>query len=232
MSMSSMPDDWIPDPPDVSHLVCDDGDSVESFFHSMQTRLLTVPLASWRHPEDRPFFAGSRVGVFAVVENPALVPDVFVAFDVNRKPITGPDALPSYFGWQYGKPPDIVIEIVSKTVNDELSTKLRAYERMRASHYVVFDPLRRISHEELLAFSFSNGSYIRRDDLRFAAEGLALVRWDGIYEGERAQWLRWTDLDGNLLPTLEEQTLRADREATRAAALEARLRELGVEPEG
>ena len=46
MTMSSMPDDWMPEPPDVSHLIFDDGVSVDSFFHGMQMRLLMKRMES------------------------------------------------------------------------------------------------------------------------------------------------------------------------------------------
>jgi hypothetical protein len=42
-------------------------------------------------------------------------------------------------------------------------------------------------------------------------------------------WLRWWDSAGNLLLTGEE---RAEREKERGDRLAARLREMGVDPEG
>ncbi|MBX3227574.1 MAG: Uma2 family endonuclease [Labilithrix sp.] len=218
--------------PDVSHLITEDGAPVDSFFAEKEMRLLTQPLAAWRHPEGRRLIAAANVGVFAVMKNPALVPDVFVSFDVDPPPLSGPERLNSYFIWEFGKPPDIVIEIVSDKEGGELSDKLRAYERMRVTHYVVFDPLNRISEEELLAFSLHDGVYVRRDDLRFAAEGLALTFWTGEFESARERWLRWTDLDGKLIPTLEEHAKRAERAAEQVEALRAQLRALGIEPEG
>lgn len=52
---------------------------------------------------------------------------------------------------------------------------------------------------------------------------------------QRLPWLRWWDLDGNLLLTGEERAgkadLRADAAERRAEALAAKLRELGINPE-
>ena len=45
--------------------------------------------------------------------------------------------------------------------------------------------------------------------------------WQGRYQNAELPWLRWWDLQGNLLPTGEE----------RAERLAAQLRALGVEPE-
>ncbi|MBX3226355.1 MAG: Uma2 family endonuclease [Labilithrix sp.] len=242
----------LPGAPDVSHLVTEDGAPVDSFLAEKQMRLLTAPLDCWTAPRGRRFIAAANVGLFAVAKNPAIVPDVFVSFDVDPPAASGPEKLSSYFFWELGKPPDIVIEIVSETLGGELSTKLRDYERMRITNYVVFDPLRRLGSEEVVAFSLHSGAYVQRNDTRFVAEGLALVRWDGTFEGMHTNWLRWTDLDGNLLPTPREseerarrEAERADREAQRAAAAEARaessatraealaarLRALGVDPD-
>ena len=57
--------------------------------------------------------------------------------------------------------------------------------------------------------------------------GLALTRWNGVYGGVEATWIRWARLaDGSLLPTLEEAAVqRADAEARRAEA-EARRAEV------
>jgi hypothetical protein len=51
--------------------------------------------------------------------------------------------------------------------------------------------------------------------------GVELGIWQGEYQNMELPWLRWWDLQGNLLLTGEE---RADR-------LTAQLRSLGVEPE-
>ena len=43
--------------------------------------------------------------------------------------------------------------------------------------------------------------------------GLALVRWEGIYQEESARWLRWATLEGTLLPTPQEVAEAAKRHA-------------------
>jgi hypothetical protein len=48
--------------------------------------------------------------------------------------------------------------------------------------------------------------------------GLALVRWEGAYQGVRARWLRWATLEGPLLPTAPEMAERARQEAVAAQA--------------
>ena len=76
--------------------------------------------------------------------------------------------------------------------------------------------------------------------------GLALVRWEGVYQGITARWLRWVTLEGALLPTPQEvtaetqrqaaeaqrQAMEAQRQAESMAAMLARYRErFGALPE-
>ncbi|MCW5811981.1 MAG: Uma2 family endonuclease [Labilithrix sp.] len=224
-------DDW-PPRPDVSHLITSDDAPVDSFLQGAQMKLLTAQLDTWKAPGGRPFIAAANVGVFAVPKNPAVVPDVFLSLDVEQPPFAGPDRQDSYFVWEHGKPPDLVIEIVSKTKGGELAAKLRQYERMRVTHYVVFDPLRVLSDQELSVFTLQGGAYVLQPDARFPDLGLALTRWEGDYSSKHFDWLRWTHLDGTLLPIVAEEKARADGEKARADALAERLRALGVDPEG
>jgi hypothetical protein len=66
--------------------------------------------------------------------------------------------------------------------------------------------------------------------------GLGLTPWQGSYEGSEETWLRWCDRAGEVLPTGAESAAqerkRAERERERAERLLARLRALGVEPNG
>ncbi|WP_437734671.1 hypothetical protein [Sorangium sp. So ce1335] len=70
----------------------------------------------------------------------------------------------------------------------------------------------------------------------FEPLGLGLVEWDGAFEGMGGPWLRWRREDGTVLPTgaerAESERKRAEDAETRAQRLAARLRELGVDPDG
>ncbi|MFN8559595.1 MAG: hypothetical protein U0531_20395 [Dehalococcoidia bacterium] len=59
---------------------------------------------------------------------------------------------------------------------------------------------------------------------------LSLRRWEGVYEGEHAVWLRWATADGGTIPTALELAEQAEQAAAgerqRAADLEARVAEL------
>jgi hypothetical protein len=64
---------------------------------------------------------------------------------------------------------------------------------------------------------------------------VALGLWQGRYHQAEATWLRWWDLQGNLLLTGSERAAQAltqlQQERERAERMAARLRELGIEPE-
>src|SRR5690348_8163846 len=100
----------LPMPPDTSHLITEDDTPVETMLPEQHYRLLTEPLnSSWAGPgQGRPFLVSANVGLFPVPHNPAIVPDVMLSLDV-----TAPEDLNrvrSYFVWEFGKPPDVVIE--------------------------------------------------------------------------------------------------------------------------
>jgi len=204
------------EPPDTSHLITDDGAAVDSFFAEKQQRLFAEALSAWRHPEGRSFICAVDVGIFALARNPPIVPDGFVSFDVEIPRLVGADAVRSYFLWEFGKPPDIVLEIVSQEDGGELTTKLRAFEKLRVSHYLVFDPLRTLSTVVLRSFGLQEGVFVERPNATFPRFGLALTMWRGSFEGQDEDWLRWAELDGTLLPTTAEHARRADGEAKRA----------------
>ena len=59
--------------------------------------------------------------------------------------------------------------------------------------------------------------------------------WEGSYQNQTQRWLRWWDLQGNLLLTGSERAIAAEQRAEmveeKAARLAERLRELGVDPD-
>jgi hypothetical protein len=65
--------------------------------------------------------------------------------------------------------------------------------------------------------------------------GVELGIWQGTYQNMELPWLRWWDLDGNLLldghETAEYERQRAESEKEKSDRLIAQLRALGVEPE-
>lgn len=227
---------------ETAHLITEDDQPVDSLFSEKQQRLLTEPLyTSWQGPgDDRPFLATANVGLFMVNKNPAIVPDVLLSLDVVMPDDWWVMEGRSYAVWELGKTPDLVVEIVSNQKDNELGEKLSKYEQMRVPIYVVLDPEQQIQNELLAIYALNGFGYHKLDTgdtYRFPEIGLGLTLWEGEFEGRRATWLRWTDLDGNLIPTGNEQRVRAEQEAARAEQekaraerLAAQLRAAGIEP--
>ena len=128
----------------IATMVTEDDTPVDNWFSEKQRRLLVDPLyASWQGPgEGRPFVAASDVGVFRSPLEPPLVPDAFVSLDVLHPQDWWEKPNRVYAIWQYMKPPDIVIEVVSNREGGETGEKMDRYASFGVPCYVVFDPAR------------------------------------------------------------------------------------------
>jgi Uma2 family endonuclease len=223
--------------PNIDHIVTEDDTPVDNMFSDKQQRLLTEPLySSWAGPgQDRPFVAAANVGVFAAIYQPPLVPDVFLSLDVRAPDDLWPKNHRSYFLWEYGKPPEAVIEVVSNRKGHEADTKLADYARIGVIYYIIFDPERHLPGEPLRLYALHEGSYAPMSDGWLPKIELGLALWQGVFEGLEETWLRWCDRDGNVIPTgaerAKQERERAEQERERAERLAARLRALGVDPE-
>jgi Uma2 family endonuclease len=198
---------------DLSHIVTEDDTPVDNLFSERQMRLLVESLyASWRDPENgRPFVAMANVGLFYHLREPALVPDVLVSLDVTLPDEPWEKAHRSYFVWEYGKPPDVVLEIVSNKVGKELSDKLLDYARIGVAYYVVYDPENFISERPLRIFTRRGLHYAEITDAWLSEVGLGLVLWEGSYEDMTQVWLRWCNQRGELLATGQEALVEKER---------------------
>ncbi len=229
--------------PNVDHLITEDDTPVDNLFSAKQQRLLVDSLySSGAEIIQRPFLADANVGVFYAVQQDALVPDVFVSLDVQ--PHTGwwDTYERSYCVWDYGKPPDVVIEIVSNARGREADWKLDRYARMHVLYYVIFDPGQHIGDEVLRVYILHRNAYQRWESGWLPEVGVGVTLWTGRFEDREATWLRWCTQDGQLLLTGAERAAQAEeREAQERAAraqaeeraerLAARLRALGIDPE-
>ncbi len=182
--------------PVVDHLVTEDDTPVDGFFSEKQMRLLTEPLhTSWSGPGImRPLVAAANVGLFFTVHRPPLVPDVLLSLDVELPADVHPKKYRSYFLWEYGKPPDIVIEVVSNREGGEDTAKVAAYARGRIPYYVIYDPEMLLSGDMLRGYRLDVSEYRKMaEPIEFPTIGLGLRVWHGRYEDLDAAWLRWVD---------------------------------------
>lgn len=221
---------------DYSLFVTEDDTPLDSFYQERQQRLLVEPLyAAWGgHPPGTPWVAAANVGIFYARKAPAVVPDAFISTGVK-----GPDDWTakegrSYFVWDMGKPPDIVVEMVSNREGGEDTDKIDIYQRAGVGWYVVFDPFQYLSDDVLRVFK-TDGGVLKPTPLRtFENLGLGVAVWQGTYQGFEGDLLRWVDATGQLLPTAleradldrrraEEERERADLEYHRAEQVTRKL---------
>jgi Uma2 family endonuclease len=203
---------------DYDAIVTEDDTPVDNIYSEKQQRLLTEPLySSWPGPGDgRPFVASANVGVFYEPRLPPLVPDAYLSVDVK---IPGDIRLKknrSYFIWRYGKPPDVVIEVVSNTEGGELGRKIEIYARMGVPHYVAWDPAQILGDDRLHVFELDGGVYQRRASAWFLKANLGLAIWNGVFEEWTVDWLRWCDAAGKVIPTGAEGRQQAEQRADQA----------------
>lgn len=217
-----------PEEPDISHLQIDSPDSMLCLFSEKQQQLLIESLYTSLGRELCPFVALAKVGLFASPEHAPLVPDVMVSFQKSpRGPLTQKKNN-TYLIWNYGSPPDIVIEIVSHTEGGEDGAKLQKYAEWRVGHYIIFDPFAYLGNRPLRAFQLRGTRYVEMlDPSKLLDFGLGLEIRPGLFRGFEGPWLRILDQDGKLLLTglekaqqerllTEEAKIRVEEERARA----------------
>jgi Uma2 family endonuclease len=213
--------------PCLDSIITEDDTPVDNVFSEKQQRLLTEPLfSSW--DAGRKFVAMANVGLFYTVRQPPLVPDALLSLDVQVPDDMLAKEHRSYFVWEYGKAPEAVVEIVSNTEGGETTQKMVKYAQIGIVYYAIYDPALNVQSDPLRVFVLREGSYAPCSPEWLPVLGLGLTLWQGQFENCEAEWLRWCDRQGRVIPTGAES---AEHERVRADRLAARLRELGVNPD-
>lgn len=143
--------------------------------------------------------------------------------------------------WRFGKPPEVVIEIVSNIKGDELAKKLRIYEHMRVSYYIVYDPTQQLG-QVLRVYELRGRRYFETQETWLEQVGLGVTLWEGEFEGRHDVWLRWCYQDGTVFLTGDERATQAEQRVTQAEQrvtqaeqreklLVEQLRAMGIDPE-
>ncbi len=239
---------------DISHLTLEDDAPVDNFQSEEQQRLLVEPLYSSK-ALPVPFLAAANVGLFYKLKGEPIVPDAMLSLGVQRPDDFSQRRNRSYFVWEFGKVPEVCIEIVSNQEGDELilskksrqkgktTIKKELYAQIGVRYYVVFDPLRQIQGQEemngalLRVWTISPDGYPELTPPQGMSKsgqmiwlntaGIGLTLWEGQFEEDVTRlWLRWCDRDGNVIPTGAERADEAEERAGEAERKAQKLAEL------
>ena len=218
---------------DISHLTIEDDAPLDNLQSEKQQRLLVEPLYS-SQPIPSPFLAAANVGLFYKLKGDPIMPDMMLSLGVQCADDFSQRENRSYFVWEFGKLPEVCIEIVSNAEGDELTLSRKSqqkgkttvkkdlYAQIRIPYYVVFDPLRQIQGQDemngalLRVWSKSVGRYTEMTPVEGSSDvgqmvwleevGLGLTLWSGQFEEAVTRvWLRWCDHDGQVIPTGAER---------------------------
>jgi Uma2 family endonuclease len=218
-------------PPRSDQLVYDDGEPMESARHVQQMVVLIQSLEDgWRDRDD--FYVGGNMFLYfsetQARTNDFRGPDVFVVLGTTRRERR------AWVVWEEdGKTPDVVIELLSESTEKiDRGDKMRIYgSLLKVGEYFLFDP-----HSGVLEgyeLDALRGKYVPKvPDAQgrfFCGQmGLNLAKVKGTLFSVEAEWLRWLDSDGHVLPMPQQradaEAMRADAETTRADAAVERAR--------
>lgn len=226
MSQDLLNDEDIITELDISHLTIEDDTPVDNFQSEKHQRLLVEPLYSSK-ALPTPFLAAANVGLFYKLKGDPIVPDVMLSLGVQCADFSERRNR-SYFVWEFGKVPEVCIEIVSNQEGDEVILSQRSrqkgktiakkeiYAQIGVRCYVVFDPLQQIQTDMngalLRVWAIAQSGYVELtppeglsqpgEFVWLEAVGLGLSLWEGQFEDEATRlWLRWCDQSGQVIPT-------------------------------
>jgi Uma2 family endonuclease len=226
---------------------------VKNFQEHPQSILLTqsiIPVLQKLHADGQ-YAIGQDSGIYWRITEPpergAEAPDWFYVPHVP--PLLDGKVRRSYVLWQEFIAPLIALEFVSGNGIEERDKtpwqgKLWIYEQViKPAFYGIYE----VSKASVEVYHLMEGQYHllppnQRGHYPITPMGVELGIWQGTYQNMELPWLRWWDLDGNLLldghETAEYERQRAEYERQRAESekeksdrLIAQLRALGVEPE-
>lgn len=243
--------------PDHTQLPESDGTFGKNFQEHPQSIILTDSIASVLqrlHPDGQ-YCIGQDCGIYWRETDPpekgAEAPDWFYVPSVP--PRLDGKIRRSYVLWREYIPPLIAIELASGNGEEERDRtplsrageregtkpgKFWVYERViRIPYYCIYEINNgKLEVYHLIDFSYQKMQPNERGHYPIPPLGVELGLWQGSYLNNPEQlWLRWWDLDGNLLlvgkEEAERERQRAEEAERKAAQLAERLRAMGIDPD-
>lgn len=223
-------------------LVLDDGEPLESDWHTVELSLLRELILQAMAEQGRTdFFVGTNIFVYYSVQQAWQVSQEENK-GLEKKAFRGPDVFwvggvepkrnrQAWIAWEEeGRLPDVIVELLSpSTAKTDRTEKKDLYARVfRTAEYFMHDPDTRT----LEGLRLVGGAYqqIRPDEKgRLWSEelGAFLGLWNGEVHERTGDWVRLYRAGGTLVPTeAEAERLRADAANLRAEAAEAEVARL------
>ncbi|MBY0527725.1 MAG: Uma2 family endonuclease [Gemmataceae bacterium] len=214
------------------------GEPLESPWHRDAINLL-IGIVKWLWHGRTDFFVGGNMFIYFSTRQEKTRefrgPDFFLVKDV--------DGTRERRFWhlivENGRYPDLIIELLSPTTAEvDRTTKKRLYENtFRTREYFCYDPATRALEGWRLERNYQPIPTNERGWMWSEEVGLWLGTWEGVYEGTAATWLRFFDLQGQVVLSRAESAegknsqLEADNAHLRAenAKLKAFLAEKGLD---
>ncbi len=227
--------------PDATQVESDEPE-MESSLHYFQLALL-VSCLEWFWRDKNDFFIGANLTIYfnrqQLKNKDFRGPDFFLVKQTEKRPRK------SWVTWEEGgKYPDLIIELLSESTEnvDKILKKDLYQNRFRTPEYFWFSP----DTLEFSGFRLVQGKY---EEINPNESGWLWSESLGFYLGIYEQQLRYFTLEGQLVPTPEEDAQQqmtlaqeqrkqaekaqqqANQQQQRANQLAAQLRALGIEPE-
>jgi len=190
--------------------------------------LLSVLATIWAERMD--WYFGVDMGVYYDPDQPAIVPDAFLALDVER--IINDGLRLSYVLWEEEQLPILTLEVVSRKYRNEYSDKKDFYADLGILYYVIYNPYRRrLPRFEVYKLVGNHYEKLqgksKQEPIWLPEIGLAIGVEHGIYQGISREWVYWYNESGDRYLTPEETNLQLRQKTQK---YEDMLRSLGVDP--
>jgi hypothetical protein len=198
----TLPENW----PHIHSLMTENDEPVNNIFTEKQQRLLTESLYNAWQSSNRSFLALSKVGLIYAPDKPPIVPDMLLSLNVKIPHDVWRKQNRSYFVSQYGKPPEVVIEIISNRKGEKAGKNFQNYAQAKVRYYVIFDPQTSLKKDVLRIYELHNTNYVEKKQQWLFGIKLGLMLWEGWYEDKHDVWLRWYGQDDKLILTGKETT--------------------------
>jgi Uma2 family endonuclease len=183
--------------------------------------LLGLLALIWANRDD--WYFGVDMGVYYNPDEPAIVPDGFLAIGVKHD--TGERGRLSYLRWAENNiMPILSLEVVSERYNSEYEEKLEDYQKLGILYYAIYNPLtgrkgRFKNRKRLEVYRLIDGKYellpSENNRVWLPEIELALGYENGEHIGWEREWLYWYDQSGNRYLTANERAMNAEAIAER-----------------